>query len=146
MCVYVVMFFFKQKTAYELRISDWSSDVCSSDLLLDVGVQALVDEAALLVIDIVAGQRAEKIIIERRAARRTTVGGRPVQLLHHLGDRAHILRDDLAAGVVVAEARSFAHRFGPALQIVAHCHSEQIFYEEIGVTEGRGRGREKGES
>src|SRR3546814_4881879 len=26
--------FFKQKTAYELRISDWSSDVCSSDLLL----------------------------------------------------------------------------------------------------------------
>src|SRR3546814_16330061 len=27
-------FFFKQKTAYEVRISDWSSDVCSSDLLL----------------------------------------------------------------------------------------------------------------
>src|SRR3546814_6438754 len=27
-----VMFFFKQKTAYEMRISDWSSDVCSSDL------------------------------------------------------------------------------------------------------------------
>src|SRR3546814_9641180 len=26
--------FFKQKTAYEMRISDWSSDVCSSDLLL----------------------------------------------------------------------------------------------------------------
>src|SRR3546814_11053627 len=29
----VCVFFFKQKTAYELRISDWSSDVCSSDLL-----------------------------------------------------------------------------------------------------------------
>src|SRR3546814_3603031 len=28
------MFFFKQKTAYEMRISDWSSDVCSSDLVL----------------------------------------------------------------------------------------------------------------
>src|SRR3546814_8113101 len=28
----MVMFFFKQKTAYEVRISDWSSDVCSSDL------------------------------------------------------------------------------------------------------------------
>src|SRR3546814_16290892 len=27
------MFFFKQKTAYEMRISDWSSDVCSSDFL-----------------------------------------------------------------------------------------------------------------
>src|SRR3546814_3862887 len=29
---YCVVFFFKQKTAYEMRISDWSSDVCSSDL------------------------------------------------------------------------------------------------------------------
>src|SRR3546814_997215 len=28
------VFFFKQKTAYEMRISDWSSDVCSSDLLV----------------------------------------------------------------------------------------------------------------
>src|SRR3546814_17574606 len=30
--MFVVFFFFKQKAAYELRISDWSSDVCSSDL------------------------------------------------------------------------------------------------------------------
>src|SRR3546814_1858857 len=30
MCM--IFFFFKQKTAYEMRISDWSSDVCSSDL------------------------------------------------------------------------------------------------------------------
>src|SRR3546814_2019641 len=30
----VVFFFFKQKTAYEMRISDWSSDVCSSDLVV----------------------------------------------------------------------------------------------------------------
>src|SRR3546814_10464931 len=29
---YLGCFFFKQKTAYEMRISDWSSDVCSSDL------------------------------------------------------------------------------------------------------------------
>src|SRR3546814_5447506 len=29
---FFVVFFFKQKTAYEMRISDWSSDVCSSDL------------------------------------------------------------------------------------------------------------------
>src|SRR3546814_5855104 len=31
MCL-MIFFFFKQKTAYEIRISDWSSDVCSSDL------------------------------------------------------------------------------------------------------------------
>src|SRR3546814_7800534 len=30
--LYLCFFFFKQKTAYEMRISDWSSDVCSSDL------------------------------------------------------------------------------------------------------------------
>src|SRR3546814_2514342 len=41
-----VFFFFKQKTAYEMRISDWSSDVCSSDLpvpaglLKDLGIDA----------------------------------------------------------------------------------------------------------
>src|SRR3546814_4806403 len=34
MCIiFIVLFFFKQKTAYEMRISDWSSDVCSSDLV-----------------------------------------------------------------------------------------------------------------
>src|SRR3546814_9555927 len=34
--VLLCFFFFKQKTAYEMRISDWSSDVCSSDLLMRV--------------------------------------------------------------------------------------------------------------
>src|SRR3546814_1167399 len=32
----IMFFFFKQKTAYEMRISDWSSDVCSSDLLFEM--------------------------------------------------------------------------------------------------------------
>src|SRR3546814_2282306 len=32
MILFICIFFFKQKTAYEMRISDWSSDVCSSDL------------------------------------------------------------------------------------------------------------------
>src|SRR3546814_13434093 len=32
-----LFFFFKQKTAYEMRISDWSSDVCSSDLSIFIG-------------------------------------------------------------------------------------------------------------
>src|SRR3546814_1346878 len=40
--LYVVFFFFfKQKTAYEMRISDWSSDVCSSDLFLQTVTSAL---------------------------------------------------------------------------------------------------------
>src|SRR3546814_10635093 len=41
-------FFFKQKTAYEMRISDWSSDVCSSDLLLWVTVMGLAGSAVAL--------------------------------------------------------------------------------------------------
>src|SRR3546814_7960452 len=59
MCIYVfvlviavsgllfgVFFFFKQKTAYEMRISDWSSDVCSSDLieLVEMEVRELLSE------------------------------------------------------------------------------------------------------
>src|SRR3546814_407616 len=53
MCV-IVYFFFRQKTAYEMRISDWISDVCSSDLLkrfeqaeklAEAAVKALPDEA-----------------------------------------------------------------------------------------------------
>src|SRR3546814_5004670 len=38
----IVFFFFKQKTAYEMRISDWSSDVCSSDLHLGEGLATVV--------------------------------------------------------------------------------------------------------
>src|SRR3546814_5593354 len=41
-------FFFKQKTAYEMRISDWSSDVCSSDLVEG----ELADLAAVVVIEV----------------------------------------------------------------------------------------------
>src|SRR3546814_14541226 len=39
-------FFFKQKTAYEMRISDWSSDVCSSDLQLRLPPQDRLDHPA----------------------------------------------------------------------------------------------------
>src|SRR3546814_17262933 len=38
--IMILLFFFKQKTAYDVRISDWSSDVCSSDLV-GVGLRFL---------------------------------------------------------------------------------------------------------
>src|SRR3546814_1249441 len=37
LCYFFLFFFFKQKTAYEMRIGDWSSDVCSSDLTAGQG-------------------------------------------------------------------------------------------------------------
>src|SRR3546814_14047398 len=40
-----IVFFFKQKTAYEMRISDWSSDVCSSDLSSPLGVLLVLGAA-----------------------------------------------------------------------------------------------------
>src|SRR3546814_4805482 len=48
--MHMVFFFFKQKTAYEMRISDWSSDVCSSDLQLAIG-RALAGQPSLLLLD-----------------------------------------------------------------------------------------------
>src|SRR3546814_16465712 len=63
--VLMVLFcFFKQKTAYEMRISDWSSDVCSSDLSLeDLGFrreepgerEVDVEVAGPVVVDVVRG-------------------------------------------------------------------------------------------
>src|SRR3546814_2770964 len=43
LCLFFWFFFFKQKTAYEMRISDWSSDVCSSDLQLGAVADEVVD-------------------------------------------------------------------------------------------------------
>src|SRR5213076_1367320 len=46
-CCTVSFFFFKQKTAYEMVGSDWSSDVCSSDLLAGLHVLIVEDEEAV---------------------------------------------------------------------------------------------------
>src|SRR3546814_3460137 len=47
-----LIFFFKQKTAYELRISDWSSDVCSSDLGRQRGLVEPLDRRDLQALEI----------------------------------------------------------------------------------------------
>src|SRR3546814_2635454 len=54
----LLLFFFKQKTAYEMRISDWSSDVCSSDLLAE---QKLFGERLLDLLLNEAAHRARAI-------------------------------------------------------------------------------------
>src|SRR3546814_3627996 len=75
--LYLIFFFFKQKTAYEMRISDWSSDVCSSDLWPG-------DEE-----DVVSGDRHG---IER--VPRDADDGVPVEGRRQLGQR-HVLRESL---------------------------------------------------
>src|SRR3546814_6372928 len=50
---FVVFFFFKQKTAYEMRISDWSSDVCSSDLVVSSSLRSSKASLATLNIGLI---------------------------------------------------------------------------------------------
>src|SRR3546814_8959320 len=59
--VYVGRFFFlfKQKTAYEMRISDWSSDVCSSDLIPGVGRFAVIADPQGSVLALFKGSTEE---------------------------------------------------------------------------------------
>src|SRR3546814_8958626 len=52
MVCYFFFFFFKQKTAYEMRISDWSSDVCSSDLIAARGLAEGVGVALPMIGDV----------------------------------------------------------------------------------------------
>src|SRR3546814_9781815 len=56
--VLLSFFFFKQKTAYEMRISDWSSDVCSSDLAVD-GPRAI--DAVLLQRPVAEAEEARRL-------------------------------------------------------------------------------------
>src|SRR3546814_1123049 len=64
--LYIVysFFFFKQKTAYEMRISDWSSDVCSSDLRIDRRLHALAAPAARIAVALL-----DRLVRARRRAR-----------------------------------------------------------------------------
>src|SRR3546814_5678653 len=79
-------FFFKQKTAYEMRISDWSSDVCSSDLLLLTGL-CLNGGCGLLLLRLGGRDRRQLL----------AAFGRPVELfdLRILAQIGNRLLDDL---------------------------------------------------
>src|SRR3546814_3136595 len=106
MLVLCFVFFFKQKTAYEMRISDWSSDVCSSDLdprAEEPPVVATEDEVAVRDLADLGGRAA--------VAR---VGG----------DRERLRRDDrlepalLGPPLVVVERVRVVHRLHPPAEVV----------------------------
>src|SRR3546814_19457115 len=88
-------FFFKQKTAYEMRISDWSSDVCSSDL---------VDHRRRI--------EAEALADHQRLSGRIEAAGREevVERLHGVAGAERAGREDLTAHDV--EQRSEERRVG----------------------------------
>src|SRR3546814_1140672 len=75
-----VFFFFKQKTAYEMRISDWSSDVCSSDLRLDVLVLPFATNALDALATIAFTQRRNIDGIGRRRLCRFALHSFPLDI------------------------------------------------------------------
>src|SRR3546814_7734485 len=85
--IVIVFFFFKQKTAYEMRISDWSSDVCSSDLLdpRDFIADQLGDRFDELAV--VGGRQGEGAALATGAAgdRKSVVTGKSVPVRVDLG-------------------------------------------------------------
>src|SRR3546814_12154958 len=72
------LFFFKQKTAYEMRISDWSSDVCSSDLLAAQRDDLRGHFAFHLAIERPAMRQGDTPLL--RLLLRALVAGRPARL------------------------------------------------------------------
>src|SRR3546814_1520513 len=99
---FLLFFFFKQKTAYEVRISDWSSDVCSTDLKnLQLGPDAFAD------------------MVEKAKAKGLT----PMAL--GVGDRpypgAHLTHEALLKKLGTADYRSEERRVGK--ECVSTCRS-----------------------
>src|SRR3546814_3622158 len=108
MCVWVFLdfylfcFFFKQKTAYEMRISDWSSDGCSSDLIERLPQR--VEIVTMLGIGITLGPR--RIELVRIAHADQVTGDQPSQpgaMRHDIAPqigrrRIAVLEEDRIAG------------------------------------------------
>src|SRR3546814_15279203 len=124
-CASLIVFFFKQKTAYEMRISDWSSDVCSSDLRqpLRQCARAGGDEEAREGVEAVmsrpdsrddrqapagrgTGRQTERGL--RSGDYRGARGGGPARLGHYIFGAQRVAE----AGVAPHPARSDARRVG----------------------------------
>src|SRR3546814_16294093 len=95
-----VIFFFKQKTAYEMRISDWSSDVCSSDLEANAKLAAIVEHSD----DAILSKSLDGIIASWNSSAERLFGysadeaiGKPITLLIP-DDRLH--EEDMLIGGV----------------------------------------------
>src|SRR3546814_3489552 len=98
--------FFEQKTAYEMRISDWSSDVCSSDLQR-----------------IGAPERRDRVVIERLGAERVVVIAGRIHPERRETDRALAERGPEEARIIggIAQFSSAARRVGK--ECVRTCRS-----------------------
>src|SRR3546814_8566353 len=72
------IFFFKQKTAYDMRISDWSSDVCSSDLLEHPVPDPALCPAAEAPVHILPVADRKSVVSGKSVSVRVDLGGRRI--------------------------------------------------------------------
>src|SRR3546814_5006504 len=103
MIVYLFFFFFKQKTAYEMRISDWSSDVCSSDL-------AAIDPRS--------PGRVELGVLDVEHADPLVINVDELQIVERLQHIMAGIIEDVGARMIV-DAREEAFEGHPVVQILA---------------------------
>src|SRR3546814_10278736 len=96
-----MIFFFKQKTAYEVRISDWSSDVCSSDLMVEEVDQQIGVASARAEMDVADPNRAIAAPLADDALRHMRVGGEGIGKARRDRqgrDRGHVAKSGSASG------------------------------------------------
>src|SRR3546814_12681617 len=130
-------FFFKQKTAYEMRISDWSSDVCSSDLQTDaVGLGVVVGR------DPGGAHRralAHQIGITGKLKTQQGIAGSDLLPQRLRAQRGQTARDEKSAHV------RYALIPAPPLGQGVHVgtKAQVLFGDRPGVGRGRRGGREK---
>src|SRR3546814_8897620 len=94
MLIYSLFFLFKQKTAYEMRISDWSSDVCSSDL----GAISFLSPCVLpLVPGITAEKKSKPGKLRQGAA--VSIEGLTPGVAYKLADCCHPVPGDRIVGL-----------------------------------------------
>src|SRR3546814_10322659 len=88
------VFLFKQKTAYELRISDWSSDVCSSDLLIEtvhkIGTRSKRKVVGDIAKDIERVYGKERLLVEIASASINESSGRICDAIFPIAGKAKL--------------------------------------------------------
>src|SRR3546814_638883 len=124
-CVFLffLFFFFKQKTAYEMRISDWSSDVCSSDL-----VAVDLDQGRERVVPLRGGVDHRPRLLDRiehdgqvaaGIAQRLDPPELPRRDAHRVEDVAHARRGEVLG---FAQCRHCGGAIAPGQQLPGHVH------------------------
>src|SRR3546814_1976087 len=119
-----VFFFFKQKTAYEMRISDWSSDVCSSDLE-GHRAQAVADHMdALVACDLANRPDCLRMIVERAVVHRPAMRAEIVDVpVAHAEIEGEDVGEDLRSEEHTSELQSLMR-----ISYAVFCLTQNIVY------------------